>query len=275
MSSELLDKDKILKSLTSLFNSLDNVEIAVLFGSTAKKGISIHDIDIGVRLSESSENKLLTLGEITSKIASALKVNEYKVDVVDLDDAPPYMLWSILNDSTLVKGSERSLNELYEKAAYAADQAIELKTWAGLDPEPKVSKAILESRASEIRRNMDFLRREIMATKPGELSYKDTLALERAMHRVTESMLDICRHLVSAHSLGLAESYGDYPLRLAKEGLMPKDLATDVRKMAGLRNILVHGYLEVKLELLYEAMERMVKDIAERFLEWVKGIDPP
>jgi len=65
--------------------------------------------------------------------------------------------------------------------------------------------------------------------------------------------------LVSVYSLGLVESYGEYPQKLAKANKMPKDLAKDVTKLSGLGNILVHRYLEIRTEILYQAAKGTVE----------------
>lgn len=125
------------------------------------------------------------------------------------------MLLSILKDGRTIKNDSNPLKKLYMKVAQAPDQAVELRTWMNLNPEPKIDEAILESRTPEVRRNVKFLTEEILKQKHRELNYKDVLALERVTRRIIEAMLDVCRHLVSIHSLGLAESYGEYPMKLA------------------------------------------------------------
>jgi uncharacterized protein YutE (UPF0331/DUF86 family) len=55
-------------------------------------------------------------------------------------------------------------------------------------------------------------------------------------------MLDICRHIVSAKRLGLAEYYSDYPLRIAEANMMDTQMAVSISKLARLRNILIHEY---------------------------------
>jgi len=55
--------------------------------------------------------------------------------------------------------------------------------------------------------------------------------------------------LVSVYSLGLVESYGEYPQKLAKANKMPKDLAKDVTKLSGLGNIISNRFKEIKLLL--------------------------
>jgi uncharacterized protein YutE (UPF0331/DUF86 family) len=83
-------------------------------------------------------------------------------------------------------------------------------------------------------------------------------------------MLDVCRHLVSVYSLGLAESYGEHPRRLAEAKKMPRGLAEDVAKLAGLRNILVHRYLKVRTDMLYNAAKETVEKTVDKFIEWIK-----
>ena len=133
---------------------------------------------------------------------------------------------------------------------------------------------IITSRVEEIRRDAAFIKNEILSRKAEELSYKDALALERAMHEIAESMLDVCRHLVSAYSLGFVESYGEYPQRLAEANKIPRGLAKDVAKLAGLRNVLVHRYLEVKREIFHQAAKETVGRIVGDFIEWMKTVDP-
>lgn len=123
-----------------------------------------------------------------------------------------------------------------------------------------------------MRRNTVFIEEEVLSKGVEELSYKDGLALERAVQKVVESMLDICRHLVSVYSLGFAESYGQYPEKLAEAKRVPKDLAEDLAKLTGLKNILVHPYQEIKLGLLYMAASEIAERIASRFTGWVETI---
>ena len=164
--------------------------------------------------------------------------------------------------------------KLIERALLSLDASIDLKLWSTLDPEPKPDKAILTSRIEEIRRNTQFLKEYILSRNLSELDYRDILAMERAIHRIAEAILDICRQLVAVYSLGLVESYGMYPKRLAEAGKMPKDLALEVSKLAGLRNILVHRYIEIKVDLLYKVAKEIVDNIARKFIYWVKSVDP-
>jgi len=266
-----VNREFIVRKLSRLFSELDYVEIALLFGSTARGCGYPHDIDVAVKFS--SRKSLLDMAGLASLIARELGVSEDFIDVIDLDEVKPLLLLKILKNGIVLKGDLEKLEKLYEGASKGIDQLIEVKLWANLDPEPKVNKAIVASRVEEIRRNSELIKNEILTKNVDELKYKDVLALERAIHRIAEAMLDICRHLVTIYSLGIVESYGEYPRRLAQAGKIPKELAEELTKIAGLRNILVHRYLEINLNKLYEAAHEIVSKTAPKFIQWVKSID--
>jgi len=51
-------------------------------------------------------------------------------------------------------------------------------------------------------------------------------------------------------------------------------LSCQVSKLAGLRNILIHQYIEIKNEILYQTAKETTEKIANKFIEWVKTMDP-
>ncbi len=259
-----LTLDQTIPKLKKLFEKSENIEAAILFGSIAKNKFSTHDIDIALKL---KKEDLLEVGYIVSQIAKTLHIKEDYIDIALLNQTNPIMISKILKDGIIIKAQPKIIEELSQQAP---DAIMEIKQWSSLDP--KLDKTIITSRIEEIRKNSDFIKSEILSRKIEELDYKDILALERAMHKIIESMLYICRHLVSVYSLGLVESYGEYPQKLAKANKMPKDLAKDVTKLSGLRNILVHRYLEIRTEILYQAAKETVEKIVNKFIEWAKAI---
>lgn len=267
-----MDREIVVKKLTELFRNLNDVEIAILFGSIARGYRHPHDIDIAVKFT--TEKSLLDLANLVTHIARHLGTTEDHIDVIDLDYAKPILLLKILKEGIVLKGNPETLKKLYEKASRGIEQLIEIKLWSNLDPEPKINKIVITSRVEEIRRNTEFLKREILSKNVDELEYRDILALERALHRIAEAILDICRHLTAVYSLGIVESYGEYPRKLAQAGKMPRDLAEDITKLAGLRNILVHRYLEIDLKKLHKAAQEITEKIVPKFLHWIKNIDP-
>jgi uncharacterized protein YutE (UPF0331/DUF86 family)/predicted nucleotidyltransferase len=247
MTKNKLTLDYVLPKLKELFEKFESVETAILFGSIAKSKFSVHDIDIALKL---NKEDLLETGYIIAQIAKTLQISEDHIDIVLLNQANPIMLSKILKEGIIIKAQPNIIEQLLQKAEQAPDTIIEIMHWATFDP--KLDKIVIISRIGEIRRNTEFIKSEILSKKIEDLNYKDILALERAMHKIIEAMLDICRHLVSVYSLGLAESYDEYPQKLAEANKMPKDLAEYITRLAGLRNILVNQYLEINNEIFYQ-----------------------
>lgn len=265
-----LERGFVTSQLARLFEEFKDVKLAIVFGSLAREGVSNHDVDVAVKFAK--KEGLLDLGYLASKIAETLNVSENAVDVLDLDHAPPPLLFKVLREGVVVKGDVQALKEQAERIRFYPDILIELRGWSTLDPNPKPDRTILSARVEEIRRNVSFLKDNILSRSVEELGYGEVLMLEGAMHRMIEAMLDVCRHLVSVYSLGLVESYGEYARKLAADGKMPEKLAEAITKLAGLRNILVHRYIEVDISQLYSVAKEVVDKIAVEFIEWVKTI---
>jgi uncharacterized protein YutE (UPF0331/DUF86 family)/predicted nucleotidyltransferase len=269
MIKNKLTLDYVFPRLKELFEKFESIETAILFGSIAKNKLSVHDIDIALKL---NKEDLLEIGYIITQIAKTLQTNEDYIDIVFLNQANPIMLSKILKEGIIIKAQSNIIEQLLQKAEQEPDAIIELKHWATFDP--KLDKMVIISRTEEIRKNTEFIKSEILSKKIEDLNYKDILALERAMHRTIEAMLDICRHLVSVFSLGLAESYGEYPQKLAKANKMSTDLAEYITRLIGLGNILVNRYLEINNDILYQTAKETTEKIVSEFIEWIKTVDP-
>ncbi|MBS7644333.1 DUF86 domain-containing protein [Candidatus Bathyarchaeota archaeon] len=271
----VLEKDNVFKCLCEVLSKRGDVSLAYLFGSVVEKSYSLHDVDVAILLKDKDpDEKLYALGSILAETASKLSINEDMVNLVDMERAPQSLLYNIIRYGMKIVGSEEVEHELIETLLVKyPDFKIELRTWMNLNPNPKVDSSIVESRIAELRRNVEYLRAEILTRSLSDItsSYKDQLAMERAMHRALEAIFDLCRHLISVHNLGLAESYAEYPKRLAENNLMPKDLAEDLMRFIGIRNMLVHRYLELDYSVLYNAVRHLVEEVFPKFVEWISN----
>lgn len=86
---------------------------------------------------------------------------------------------------------------------------------------------------------------------------------ERFLQLAIEALLDIGSHLIAELGLGSIESYSDIPKRLAREGYISRELANRWVNMIGMRNILVHEYLDIDRTLVYTVLTDHLKDLEE------------
>ncbi len=83
--------------------------------------------------------------------------------------------------------------------------------------------------------------------------------VERGLHLCAQNALDVATHL--ALSAGLdAPDYATAIDRLAEMNVLPDDFAAHFRAVAGFRNVLVHGYLDVDLDLIGQLLVRQLDD---------------
>lgn len=88
-----------------------------------------------------------------------------------------------------------------------------------------------------------------------------TDATKHRMQIAVEMVINIAEHIVSGLNLGMPEYARDlFPL-LAKENIIAKDLAEKLGKAVGLRNVLVHMYLDVDLDILADSASVGLNDL--------------
>ncbi len=78
-----------------------------------------------------------------------------------------------------------------------------------------------------------------------------------------QAALDVGSHLVSDGRLGEPETSRDVFRLLGRAGLLPPALAARLEKMAGFRNVLVHGYVTVDLVVVRRILEKDLGDLLE------------
>ena len=85
-----------------------------------------------------------------------------------------------------------------------------------------------------------------------------------------QAALDVASHIVSDERLGEPETNRELFDRLARHGWLPADLAATMGRMAGFRNIVVHGYGGVNLEVVKDIVEHRLADLLA-FVTAIRG----
>jgi len=95
-------------------------------------------------------------------------------------------------------------------------------------------------------------------------------AAERNLKVAIQSVLDICNHAVADMKLEVPDEEKQAFQILASHKLIPKRLAETLTSMVGMRNVLVHEYLEVDLVRLYSIMRDHLGDFEKLIKAVVK-----
>jgi len=83
-----------------------------------------------------------------------------------------------------------------------------------------------------------------------------------------EAMSDIANHLIAATGLRKPQERGEAFTILAEAGILPQALAQELVEAVGMRNILVHGYLNVVLDLVHQNLQSDLSRI-EAFAQYI------
>ena len=93
--------------------------------------------------------------------------------------------------------------------------------------------------------------------------------VEHTLQIAIQATLDVASHVVASDRLGEPNSNQALFETLQRAGWVAPALASELRKMAGFRNILVHGYLAVDPVIVRNVLERRLEDI-EAFVESIR-----
>jgi uncharacterized protein YutE (UPF0331/DUF86 family)/predicted nucleotidyltransferase len=270
----MLTVQDAVKKVREVLMADERVLVAYLFGSTAK-GLRqpISDIDVAVLV---EGDGLRVQAELLALLAKALKVPEEKVDIVDLRRAPIHLKHRVLSEGIMLidRGpGEQLLREVIERYPEANESLQRaLRSWPPEDPH--IDPAIIQKRVDEVLRIAALIRERYSPRSLDDIlsDPEKTLALERALERLTEAMADTCRHVVSAKRLGLIDTQAEYPLRIAEQGQMDRELSEKIAELIRLRNILAHTYLDVDYSRLFDLAREAAEEVAPRFVKWAKDL---
>ena len=86
--------------------------------------------------------------------------------------------------------------------------------------------------------------------------------VERGLQLCAQNALDVATHLAAAAGRD-APDYATAIDRLGELGVLPMEFAIRFRPVAGFRNVLVHGYLDVDVGRVHEILNRHLEDFSE------------
>jgi len=99
----------------------------------------------------------------------------------------------------------------------------------------------------------------------GEIPFKEDYLRQDAValnvQRVCELCIDIANHLIKTRKLGLPQDSKDSFSLLQRAELIDEAMTATLRAMVGFRNILVHQYQRLDLDIMVEIVEHRLDDL--------------
>ncbi len=128
-----------------------------------------------------------------------------------------------------------------------------------MDDRDKIARKI-----RSMKKYVDFLKSYTsITTEQLEEDYELRSAIERNLQLAIESALDIGEHILAASSLRKPETYSEVLEILGEADILPEEFAARFSEAAKFRNILVHMYAEVDVEMLCDILHQNLLDFDE------------
>ena len=102
-----------------------------------------------------------------------------------------------------------------------------------------------------------------------DFTRQDSIVLN--LQRACEASIDLANYINKQKKLGIPQSSRDSFELLLKAVLLPEKVAASLKKMVGLRNIAVHDYQELNIDIVKFIVENHLVDF-QHFIKAIKLI---
>lgn len=122
---------------------------------------------------------------------------------------------------------------------------------------------IILNKASIIERCIERIHEEYKNDPENLENYTKQDSIILNIQRACEAAIDMAMHVVSVKKLGLPQQSRDVFELLYENGIISKKLKNNLAGMVGFKNIAVHNYQEIKLDIIQKIIEEHLQDIEE------------
>lgn len=101
---------------------------------------------------------------------------------------------------------------------------------------------------------------EIKSFDAFKKSHKDQKAVQKTLQEMVEICMDIGKHIIADENLRFPEDGRDIFSVLGDNGVITKKTVGLMHNMVGFRNIIVHLYEKIDLEIVFTVYKKHLKD---------------
>jgi len=130
--------------------------------------------------------------------------------------------------------------------------------------------SVIENKISYLKKYLDILEGYKQYTREQiEEDVNIKGMVERYLYLVSQSAIDLAEAVLSFKDLRKPTTLGETYTILEEAEIIDKDLADEMIKMVGFRNILAHDYAEINYDIVYDVLQNKLSDI-EKFIQQIK-----
>lgn len=135
-----------------------------------------------------------------------------------------------------------------------------------------VNKNVLLKRIEKAKEYISFLKK--IKNEYTKVEFKNDPKIygssERFLHLTIEALLDIGNHIIADENLGKVEFYSDIPKILHNNRYIDAESRDVFIKIIGFRNILVHDYVDIDLDIVFKVIDTNLVDIEKIIKQFAK-----
>lgn len=128
-----------------------------------------------------------------------------------------------------------------------------------------MNQDILLNKTATIRRCVARILEEYAGEEDNLFNYTKQDSIILNLQRACEACLDLAIHIISERNLGVPQSSRDVFDLLFRNGILDKELNQSIKAMVGFRNIAIHDYQGVQVEIIQGIIEEQLDDF-EKFI---------
>ena len=120
---------------------------------------------------------------------------------------------------------------------------------------------VVLNKAASIERRLQRVLEEYAGDKQNLVANQtkqDAIVLN--LQRACETSIDLAMYVISRRRLGVPQESRDAFTLLQTSGILPDDLATRMQRMVGFRNVAVHEYTRLNLDVVHAIITKQLDD---------------
>jgi uncharacterized protein YutE (UPF0331/DUF86 family) len=120
---------------------------------------------------------------------------------------------------------------------------------------------VILNKAASIERCLQRIQDEYAGDKQNLVAHQtkqDAIVLN--LQRACETAIDLAMYVVSQRKLGVPQDSRDAFSLLQAAGILPADLAQRMQRMVGFRNVAIHEYTRLNLDVIHAIITRQLDD---------------
>lgn len=133
-----------------------------------------------------------------------------------------------------------------------------------------IDKDIVIAKIAVIQRCLKRIKdaTELKADSLDDIDTQDIFVLN--LQRAIQAAIDVAAHIISSESWKIPETFREYFKILAEQKILGKELSKRLQNMVGFRNIAIHDYQSLDVDILKSILEKHLVDLEKYYLRIIE-----